>query len=38
MGETNLGWTIFGNGTDAWWFRSSECGTVAERPLLTITY
>ena len=37
-GETNLGWAILCNGTDAWWFRSSEWGTVAERPLLTVIY
>ena len=35
-GASNFGWAIRANGNDAWSFRSSEWGALAERPLLTV--
>ena len=37
-GNTNTGWVIINNNNDGWNFRSSEFGTVAERPLLTVDW
>lgn len=37
-GNTNNGWVITNNNDDGWNFRSSEWGTVAERPLLTVDW
>jgi len=37
-GALNSGWAILANGTNRWSFRSSEWGTVAERPMLTVVY
>ncbi|MCH8301462.1 MAG: hypothetical protein IH912_01810, partial [Proteobacteria bacterium] len=37
-GATNNGWVILNNNTDGWNFRSSEFGTVANRPLLTVDW
>ena len=38
-GKPNHGWVLINKGgTDRWQFRSSEWGTVVERPLLTVVY
>lgn len=37
-GKPNYGWAVIANGTDRWQFRSSEWGTIAERPMLTVVY
>lgn len=37
-GNINKGWLINPSGTDGWRFRSSEFATIADRPLLSITY
>lgn len=34
----NRGWLIQANGTDGWGVRSSDWGTVTERPMLTILF
>ena len=34
----NNGWLINPSGTDGWRFRSSEFGTIGDRPILSITY
>jgi Phosphoesterase family/PEP-CTERM motif len=35
---TNFGWLINPSGTDGWRFRSSEFGTIGDRPRLEVTY
>ncbi len=37
-GATNHGWAFITNSTDGWDFNSSEFGTVALRPVLTVDY
>ena len=37
-GATNRGWVFLNNNTDGWNIRSSEFGTVASRPLLTVDW
>jgi hypothetical protein len=37
-GATNYGWVIISNQNNDWGFRSSENGTAALRPLLTVDY
>jgi hypothetical protein len=34
----NNGWLINPSGTDGWRFRSSDYGTIGDRPILSITY
>jgi hypothetical protein len=34
----NHGWLINPSGTDGWRFRSSETGSIGDRPILSITY
>ncbi len=36
--DSNFGWALLSSGTDGWRFASSEFATLAERPLLEITY
>jgi subtilisin family serine protease len=37
-GQPNYGWVVWQNHDNGWIMRSSEDGTVANRPLLTVTY
>ncbi len=37
-GETNYGWVLIANDTDRWEFRSSDWGTLVERPMLTVVH
>jgi len=37
-GASNLGWVFLNDGPDGMEFRSSEYGTVAVRPMLTVTF
>lgn len=37
-GAANHGWALLPNGDDSWQFTSAEGATVAQRPLLTVTY